>query len=375
MSDTSRPPADEVSERKEQYLAKVSHVQMGLAPKNFEEGLRMAELLAKSTLVPNEFRGNPGNVLIAIQMGMEIGLPPMQALQSIAVINGRPSLWGDGMLALVQSSPVFEWIDEPPVANGVATCTVKRKGWPNPVSRTFTLDDAKKAGLWNKTGPWQQYPDRMLRMRARAYALRDVFADVLRGLASAEEMLDVTAQGTVEARVDPEVAMRNDLACSPEQWEQIKALWDELKIPGAQRILQAKQYAGNAVVLAQKLLDMTEPLPPAPTIDPAPLTKVTKHAQKRLARAKTEAGASPAPDPEVEKAKDESIAEALGTNEPTCDRGTPITEPCDRCIAEADDLATTPPPPAPKAETAAEYAARRKRELAELQQSLDKPPF
>jgi hypothetical protein len=189
-----------LSDRQETYLQSVSHVRMGIAPQNLEEGLRLAALLAKSTLVPKDFQGNPGNVMIAIQMGMEIGLPPMQALQSIAVINGRPSLWGDGLLAVCMSSPAFEWIDEPPVQNDTATCTVKRRGWPTPVARTFSIEDAKKAGLWGKAGPWQTYPSRMLRMRARAFALRDVFPDILRGLSCAEEQADVELVNAPSAR-------------------------------------------------------------------------------------------------------------------------------------------------------------------------------
>jgi hypothetical protein len=154
MSDTDTPTTpetpQETSARQESYMQRVQHVQMGMAPKNLEEGLRLAQLLSKSTLVPKDFYNNPGNVMIAIQMGMEVGLAPMQALQSIAVINGKPGLYGDGMLAVCMNAPVFEWIDEPPVTD-VATCIVKRKGWPNPVTRTFSVDDAKKAGLRGRT--------------------------------------------------------------------------------------------------------------------------------------------------------------------------------------------------------------------------------
>ena len=355
MSDISRPPAGDeaASERKEQYLARVSHVQMGLAPKTFEEGLRMAELLARSTLVPEAFRGNAGNVLIAIQLGMEVGLPPMQALQSIAVIGGKPSLYGDGLLALVQASPVFEWIAED-LKDGVASCTVKRRGWPNPVVRTYSIDDAKRASLWNKSGPWQTNPNRMLQMRARAFALRDVFADVLRGLASAEEMLDVSGQVTVTEKPDPLVTMRNDLNCSEEQFAQIVDLWDSLKVPPPQRIIQAKKYSNRAVELAQMLIDMGAPLPVPPSIAAPPVAEskvVTKPQRRRLAKAMAEGK----PVRTLDEAKQqvaaatvavaESIAAALGPDtgeaHPTCEHGVVIDEPCDQCVAFADELAAT----------------------------------
>lgn len=170
-----------------------------LAPKDLDEAMRFADMLASSALVPKDYVGKPGNCLVAIQWGMELGLQPMQAMQSIAVINGRPSLWGDAMLGLVKSHPEFEWIKEECDGN-VATCTIKRRGEPE-VSQTFTMEDAKRAGLTGKQGPWTQHPKRMLQMRARGFALRDSFPDALRGLISHEEARDTPLErdmGTAE---------------------------------------------------------------------------------------------------------------------------------------------------------------------------------
>lgn len=160
-----------------------------LAPKSLDEALKFADVLAKSSIVPKDFNGNPGNILVAIQWGMELGLQPMQAMQNIAVINGRPSLWGDAVIALVRGSPLCESIIES-IDGDVATCRVKRRGEPEQ-SRSFSMADAKAAGLSGKSGPWTQYPKRMLQMRARAFALRDVFPDVLRGMPIAEEVMDM----------------------------------------------------------------------------------------------------------------------------------------------------------------------------------------
>jgi hypothetical protein len=162
--------------------------QFDLSPQNFEQALRFSEYLADSDMVPKDFKGKPGNCLIAIQWGAELGLKPLQALQNLAIINGRPSLWGDAVIALVRSSPVCEFIIETDDGQ-TATCRVKRRGEPEQ-QRTFSMDDAKQAGLLNKQGPWSQYPKRMRQMRARAFALRDVFPDVLRGLPIAEELMD-----------------------------------------------------------------------------------------------------------------------------------------------------------------------------------------
>ena len=138
--------------------------------------------------------------MVAIMHGLEVGLTPMCALQSIAVINGKPTIYGDGAIGLVRGSGLLEWIEEieetRPGIGLAAVCRVKRRGEPQPIERIFSEADAKKAGLWNKRGhkgedtPWITYPRRMLLMRARAFALRDGFADVLKGLGIKEEVED-----------------------------------------------------------------------------------------------------------------------------------------------------------------------------------------
>ena len=163
--------------------------QFSLTPQSLDEALRFADMLSKSSIVPKDYQGNPGNVIVAIQWGAELGLPPLQAMQNIAVINGRPSIWGDAVLAIVRASGLLVSITEE-LHDDSATCTVQRRG-EDPVTRTFSTEDAKKAGLFGKQGPWQQYPKRMLQMRARGFALRDVFPDVLRGVYVAEEAQDL----------------------------------------------------------------------------------------------------------------------------------------------------------------------------------------
>lgn len=172
-----------------------------LNPTTLAEALQIAEVISKSSIVPKDYQGNPGNVLVAIQWGMEIGLAPLQAMQNIAVINGRPSLWGDAMLALCKASPLCEYVTETIDGEGdamTAVCVAKRRGDPSPVVREFSMADAKKAALYGKQGPWQQYPKRMLQMRARGYCLRDAFPDVLKGMAVAEEETDKVVSGTSE---------------------------------------------------------------------------------------------------------------------------------------------------------------------------------
>ena len=181
-------------------------------PTSFEEAYRIAKVLAASDLVPKDYRDKPENCLVAMQWGADVGLPGLQALQNIAIINGRPSIWGDAAKALVIASPMCEDIQERIEGDGeamVAVCTAKRKGRA-PVEQRFSVADARKAGLWGKQGPWQTYPKRMLQMRARGFALRDAFPDALRGLVLAEEAQDYDTRdmGTAEVVSSERVAER-----------------------------------------------------------------------------------------------------------------------------------------------------------------------
>jgi hypothetical protein len=165
----------------------------GFAPATVTEAIQFSEMLANSNMVPKQYMGKPQDIMVCIQWGMEMGLAPMQALQNIAVINGKPSVYGDAMMALVQASPmcdgVEESIEDEGTSNPVAVCVARRKGRA-PVTVRFSVEDAKRAGLWGKQGPWQAYPKRMLQMRARGFALRDAYPDVLKGLISVEEAQD-----------------------------------------------------------------------------------------------------------------------------------------------------------------------------------------
>ena len=155
--------------------------------------LQVCELVAKSSICPKEFVGKAGDVLIAIDLGAAVGLPPLFSLQSIAVINGRPTIWGDGMLAIIKHNG-GRLVETELLGKDFAflgyECTAIRAGHPD-VTRRFTMAEAKTAGLANKQGPWTQYPNRMCQMRARGFACRDQFADWLNGMISREEAADV----------------------------------------------------------------------------------------------------------------------------------------------------------------------------------------
>lgn len=179
-----------------------------IVPIDYAGVARFANTIFESGLAPKEL-DSPQKVAVVLFYGLELSIPPMMALGRVAVINGRPALWGDGALALIYSRNVAEFVDERVEGEGeamVAICTTKRRGFDNIVERRFSAADAIQAGLWStdaqvtrwkKDGstyktrndsPWFRMPRRMLQMRARGFALRDAYPDVLMGLYLAEEL-------------------------------------------------------------------------------------------------------------------------------------------------------------------------------------------
>lgn len=168
---------------------------LGYELKTLDQAYRYAKIVVASGLAPkNE---TPEGVLIKIEYGQQLGLSNMSAIQNIANINGRPSIFGDAAIGLVRKSGLVELFEETVEGSGddmTAICRTKRKGEPSTHERTFSVEDAKRANLWGKVGPWSQYPKRMLQMRARGWAIRDVFPDVIQGLSIAEEARDIPGE-------------------------------------------------------------------------------------------------------------------------------------------------------------------------------------
>lgn len=191
-----------------------------IVPRNLDEAFRLSQAIHQAGMSPYGI-DTPQKVMIAMLAGLELGMPPMQAVQSVAVINNRPCMWGDGLIGVVRRDPsclyVKEWMEGTGDAR-IAYCETKRRGEDEPVVRSFSVDDAKRAGLWQtepivkkrakgggtyegpNDSPWYKYPQRMLQMRARAWCLRDVYPDVLKGMHSREEVEDYAHAEPVEVQ-------------------------------------------------------------------------------------------------------------------------------------------------------------------------------
>lgn len=166
----------------------------GLQLTTLDDMYRLAQYVVTSGMAPKN--DTAVSLVIKIETGLELGIPPMMAIRSIAVINNRATLWGDAVPGLVLASGQQESYEEkeigtPGTGNYGWLCRVKRKG-QNWIEGKFTIAEAKLANLLpNKPdSSWTKYPNRMLKMRARTYALRDAFPDVLQGIYTAEEIQD-----------------------------------------------------------------------------------------------------------------------------------------------------------------------------------------
>lgn len=217
MSDQQTPPSPP-PEPARKAVVQTGSRNLPLIPTDMESAFRMASAFAASGMLPKTYYSDGkeaagGKAFTAMQIGAEVGLLPMQAIQSIAVVNGNATIWGDTQKGLVENSGLCEYIHESyegelmldektPNPEFKAICATKRIGRAE-VREEFTQADAKRAGLWGKSGPWTTHPKRMMRYKARAFVLRDVYPDVLKGLVHSREemegeMLDVTpttAQG------------------------------------------------------------------------------------------------------------------------------------------------------------------------------------
>ena len=225
--------------------------QFSLLPTTLAEARELSRLIAESEFAPKDYRGKPDSVLIAVQMGADVGLSPMQALQNIAVINGRPSIWGDAALALVLNAGVLarfvETVEGTPGSDEfAAVCTARRNGWPDDTVRRFSIGDAKRANLWQKDKtPWVTYPNRMLQMRARGFTLRDCAPDVLMGLILAEEAMDLpvspsaVGMDVIATPVDLLEGVDDELA------QGIQKGFELLAFTPAQRHTKALEYFGG----------------------------------------------------------------------------------------------------------------------------------
>ncbi len=215
---------------------------MAIIPQTFEETWRVAKAVYVAGLAPAALIGKLVDddaisaVAVSIMSGAELGLKPMVSLRSFTVINGKPALYGDGLINVVRQSGRVAYLRtgcDTVNDQMIGWCEAKRSDTGEDKRVEFSQADAVRAGLWpnsptvrrkiwennqqvwkdvpNDT-PWARFPQRMLAWRAAGYCLRELFGDVLGGIrdefevreiADMEEMRDVTPAAATVTKPQP----------------------------------------------------------------------------------------------------------------------------------------------------------------------------
>lgn len=182
---------------KEDYL----NMQVG-EPQNMLEVRALANFLTRSKFIPQAFRGDLNTAVMLIVTCKQYGLP-ITALSEVMEVNGKVGFWGRTKLGIVLKSGVCEYIIPTEQTDKKCTVETQREGWPKPVSITYTLEQAEKAGLLARSDAWKKHPSDMLYWRAVSRIISQVYPDVIQGFATVEDEEERPMQ-QVEAVAMPE---------------------------------------------------------------------------------------------------------------------------------------------------------------------------
>lgn len=260
-----KPPA---AKKKSDNLPSVKADSKGLLqPRTIDEEFRMASAYSQSGMVPKEYTGLPAKVFTAMQYARELGLKPLTAMREVAVINGRPSIFGSLPLSLVRASGKLRKIREFLFDDDYleinytnknlnkqvfGACCIVHRVDDEPREFVFTADDARQAGLLDSKDEacWTKYPRVMMKYRARTMALRDVFPDIIGGIAIAEYDFNEVAPAEAEFTNDEPEHIT-------EEWkvlrDAVKALFERLQKTRAEQQAIINKYGGQG-----SLLNITE---------------------------------------------------------------------------------------------------------------------
>ena len=162
---------------------------------NFNLAYQMAKGLSQSTIVPQQFQNNPSNCLIALEQAQRLNMSPMQVMQNLYVIQGRPSWSSSFLIAMINSSHIFDielQYEEEEKDGKPYSCLV----WTEKDGRRIngmhvTMDMAEKEGWTKKNGSkWNTLPALMLRYRAVSFFARLQCPEISLGMYTQEEMYD-----------------------------------------------------------------------------------------------------------------------------------------------------------------------------------------
>ena len=175
----------------------VSGLNMFANQDSFNTGYKMAQILSASTIIPDTFKGNVGNVMIAIDLAQRIHTNPLMIMQNMSVIYGMPSFSAKFLIACINASGLFatplryEFVSEQGKDDwGCYAYAIDKQGEVLKGS-TVTIRQAKIKGWYDKKGSnWQADPEQMLRYRAATRFQNAYCPEITCGLAVKEDLED-----------------------------------------------------------------------------------------------------------------------------------------------------------------------------------------
>lgn len=257
----TEPSANELS----LFMDRESAIQISPGGKMFisstAEAFLFAHMMSEAKMLPPNVSEMQAG--IAIVAGLSLKLDPFQAVQNIAVVNNRPTLWGDALVALVSASGEIEdenvqWFTGNDGKRVACRVTIKRKGRKSPYEGEFSLGMAAASGLLNRP-VWKANPSRMLYIRARAFALRNGFADLIMGVGVREEEEDASFEKAVaSAEVQPAVPNWNQMG------ERVLIKNPHLAKVAKERALPKPPVVVDEAPVAETPADLVEPVTEEP---------------------------------------------------------------------------------------------------------------
>lgn len=164
------------------------------APAQFEHAQRIAKLLSSSDLVPNQYKGNIANTMVALEMAHRMNASPLMVMQNLHIIHGRPS-WGSSfIIASLNSCGRFGTLRFESTPTSCKAVTTDKQSGTILEGPTVTMEMAKAEGWLDKPGSkWKTMPELMLKYRAAAFFGRLYAPEIMMGLYSADEVVDIAA--------------------------------------------------------------------------------------------------------------------------------------------------------------------------------------
>lgn len=283
-------------------------------PRNFGELEAFANRVVRTQLVPQAYRNKPDDAMVAMMFGKETGgLGPLTSLQFIAVINGRPGYYSDAVPGVALNKGLItdiEILEEgAPFQDDYRKVVVITKANGNKTRAEFSVADAKRAGLWDKAGPWKQYPKRMLQWRAIGYGVRDAAPHLLFGN-TVEELRDLEEQPHIGPERAKDISPRDHARASAPAAEIVVVDPDGEEFSLLPGELDAK--------LAEWCRECTDAQLAALAENNPNVGAVTDAVEREEMRRVDAAGQQPdllADDPDPAKLKGLSVKDAIGTLE------------------------------------------------------------